>query len=318
MLKGPGIKPSRRASRAFFTLVATLFQMSSVTAQTASGNSGARPTAADAASDLLFRPPLRGSLDADGLMTSSIAAPLSAALRADDGVFNTVTIPASHLAISQRWREILADDPARIFTEGCEASPATCQSAVVRAFLKLDAENEASPLTRLVLARKVNLAVNHTVRYQLDSVTYGVEDYWATPAESASRGVGDCEDFAILKMGMLAAFGLPLSSMQVVVVKDLKRNAGHAILNIRLGGTNYILDNLTDMVRSDDLVTNYHPFYSVSANGSWLHGVRSPGAQPAQQADAKPLAMKTDIMSLDPAALMRGTLGRFDPSVGRR
>jgi hypothetical protein len=37
----------------------------------------------------------------------------------------------------------------------------------------------------------------------------------------------------------------------------------------------------------------------------------------AQQADTKPAVMKTDIMSLDPAAQLRGTMGRLDPSASR-
>lgn len=260
-------------------------------------------------------PALRGSMAGDGLITSSIAAPVPSTLRMDGAVFNSVPFPASQLTISPRWQEIMADNPARIFSGGCERAPATCQTAIVKAYARLDAENEASPQSRLVLARKVNLAVNHGLRYQLDSVTYGQEDYWATPAESAARGAGDCEDFAILKMGMLAALGLPLTSMQVVVVKDVKRNMGHAVLNVRLGQTNYILDNLTDVVRSDDLITTYQPFYSVAANGAWLHGVRRPVAM--KDLDGGQQILKTDIMSLDPAAQIRGTLGRFDPSRGR-
>src|SRR5690348_7168529 len=127
-------------------------------------------------------PALRGSFDADSLITSSIAAPVPSTLRADGSVFNSVPFPAAQLTISARWQEIMADDPARIFAGGCEKAQATCQTPLVKAFARLDGENEAAPQSRLVLARKVNLAVNHGLRYQLDSVTYGQEDYWATPS----------------------------------------------------------------------------------------------------------------------------------------
>jgi predicted transglutaminase-like cysteine proteinase len=258
--------------------------------------------------------PLRGSFATDGGSSPTIP-------RIDDetgaidrrmwtpprnqGVFNTVLIPAAHLTISARWQAILDDNPARVFLDGCDKAPLTCQAPVVKAFARLDAENEETALPRLVLIRKANLAVNHAIRYQLDPVTYGREDYWATPVETAQHGAGDCEDFAIMKMGMLAAFGLPLSSMQVVVLKDTKRNIGHAVLNVRVGEMNYILDNLTDQVRSDDQIANYQPFYSVSSAGSWLHGVRR----------AVPMASLAEpgqipLMSSDPVAQLRGTKGR--------
>lgn len=258
---------------------------------------------------------LRGSFPTDGGTsptvphlrddTTSTIDPRQAAPARSQGVFNTVLIPASHLTISSRWQAILDDNPARVFLEGCDKAPLTCQTAAVKAFAKLDAENDASPLPRLVLVRKANLAVNHAIRYQLDPVTYGLEDYWATPVETAQHGAGDCEDFAIMKMGMLAAFGLPLSSMQVVVLQDTKRNIGHAVLNVRLGETNYILDNLTDQVRPDDQIANYQPFYSVSAAGSWLHGVRRAVPVAALQEQGG-----IPLMSSDPVAQLRGTTGR--------
>lgn len=258
---------------------------------------------------------LRGSFPTDGQSsptvprlrddTTAAIDPRQAAPTRGQGVFNTVLIPAARLTISSRWQAIIDDNPARVFLEGCDKAPLTCQTAAVKAFSRLDAENEATPLPRLVLIRKANLAVNHSVRYQLDPVTYGLEDYWATPVETALHGAGDCEDFAIMKMGMLAAFGLPLSSMQVVVLKDTRRNIGHAVLNVRLGETNYILDNLTDQVRSDDQISNYQPFYSVSAHGSWLHGVRR--ATPVAGL-AEPGTIS--LMSAEPIAQLRGTIGR--------
>lgn len=258
---------------------------------------------------------LRGSFPTDGGPSPTVphlrddvtasVDPRQAVPARGQGVFNTVLIPASRLTISSRWQAILDDNPARVFLEGCDKAPLTCKTAAVAAFARLDAENEATPLPRLVLVRKANLAVNHAVRYQLDPVTYGLEDYWATPVETALHGAGDCEDFAIMKMGMLAAFGLPLSSMQVVVLKDTRRNIGHAVLNVRLGETNYILDNLSDQVRTDDQIANYQPFYSVSVNGSWLHGVRR--ATPVASL-AEPGSIP--LMSAEPVAQLRGTMGR--------
>ena len=42
-----------------------------------------------------------------------------------------------------------------------------------------------------------------------DRKNYGRADYWATPAEFAAHGGGDCEDYAISKMAILTALGWP-------------------------------------------------------------------------------------------------------------
>ena len=244
------------------------------------------------------KPVLRGTLD-DDILTGTVdpTGPLPAR---DAGVFNTVPIPIGQLAISARWQAILDADPSRVFRQGCDVSPATCRSLSVRAFKRLEAETASAALPRMVLLRKVNLAVNHSVRYQVDPVTWGVEDYWATPAETAARGAGDCEDYAIMKLGMLQALGQPLATMQVVVVKDLKRRIGHAVLAVKLGGSAYILDNLTDLVRSDAEIAEYQPYYSVSSVGNWLHGIRRATPTPAASGG---------LMTGDPAGQLRGTLG---------
>jgi predicted transglutaminase-like cysteine proteinase len=225
-------------------------------------------------------------------------------------LFDSVPVPVARLGITERWQAILADGPARPFIDGCEATPEICQSAPMRAFRRLEAENEDKPLPRLVLVRKVNLAVNHSVRYQLDPVTWGVEDYWATPRETLQKGAGDCEDFAILKMGMLAALGIPLSAMQVVVVQDLRRGIGHAVLTVRMGPAAYVLDNQTDMVRRDDSVPDYQPFYSVGSGVSYVYGMRRSFA-------AAPSAPANGPATLDAVAELRGTLGAGKPAARR-
>ncbi|MFO1151997.1 MAG: transglutaminase-like cysteine peptidase [Alsobacter sp.] len=238
--------------------------------------------------------------DADEIVTRSLD-PL-AVQGPGPALFGSIPIPAPRLAIGARWLAILADGPAHLFIEGCEADPDICQSLPMRAYRRVEAENEDKPLPRLVLVRKVNLAVNHSVRYQLDPKTYGVEDYWATPGETMRKGAGDCEDFSILKMGMLAALGIPLSAMQVVVVQDLRRGIGHAVLAVRLGSETYVLDNQTDIVRRDDAVPDYQPYYAVGLGTSVAYGLRRTLA-------AAPPASATGPAGTGASADLRGTLG---------
>ena len=131
-----------------------------------------------------------------------------------------------------------------------------------------------SRLTQLDLVKLVDRTVNHLIRYQIDLATYGVDDYWATPEETAARGVGDCEDFVIVKFGMLLALGIPADSMRVLVVKDLVRNIGHALLSVEIQSETYILDSNTDAVTPEAETAGFQPLYSIGANGASIHGVR--------------------------------------------
>jgi predicted transglutaminase-like cysteine proteinase len=59
-------------------------------------------------------------------------------------------------------------------------------------------------------------AISHCA-YKTDADNYGVPDYWATPAESITRGCGDCEDFAILLCSLLRAYGVPADEVYAAV-----------------------------------------------------------------------------------------------------
>jgi predicted transglutaminase-like cysteine proteinase len=103
---------------------------------------------------------------------------------------------------------------------------------------------------------------------------YGKADYWASPEEMARRGSGDCKAIALAKMWILLALNVPSSDVRIVVVKDTRNGAGHAILDVSLDGKNFILDNMTNEVRVDQAISWYQPLYSVSTAGSWIYGKR--------------------------------------------
>jgi predicted transglutaminase-like cysteine proteinase len=120
----------------------------------------------------------------------------------------------------------------------------------------------------------VNAAVNHLIAYDTDRKLYGRLDYWADPAETLSRGAGDCEDFAILKMAALERLGVPSQSMSLVVLRDRSRNVFHAVLAVATSAGNFILDIMDDRVRTDDEIRHYQPLYSLSAHRGWIYGTR--------------------------------------------
>ena len=121
----------------------------------------------------------------------------------------------------------------------------------------------------------VNSYVNARVRFVDDRVQFGVADRWLAPAETLTRGRGDCEDFALAKRAMLRAAGVPEKDLYLVVLKDLSRRADHAVLVVRAAGRFLVLDNGTDRIVDSSDVQDYKPMLTFAANGrSYTHGYR--------------------------------------------
>ncbi|MFN5128779.1 MAG: transglutaminase-like cysteine peptidase [Sphingomonadaceae bacterium] len=118
----------------------------------------------------------------------------------------------------------------------------------------------------------VNRWINHNVAFGDDQIVYGRADYWAPASETLRRRVGDCEDFAIAKMDMLAALGVARADMRLVIARDLVRNADHAVLIVQLDGGSVLLDNVTDRLLDGRAPNDYRPIMSFSQNAKWVHG----------------------------------------------
>jgi predicted transglutaminase-like cysteine proteinase len=118
----------------------------------------------------------------------------------------------------------------------------------------------------------VNRWVNHAITYADDIKVYGRPDYWANASESLRRGKGDCEDYAVAKMQILRAMGVPQRDLYLVIVRDLVRRADHAVLAVRTDVGFVILDSNTDQVLPQGQVTDYRPILTFNSQGSWIHG----------------------------------------------
>lgn len=118
----------------------------------------------------------------------------------------------------------------------------------------------------------INAAINRQP-YIVDPVNWGMQDYWETPHEFFTRN-GDCEDFAITKYKTLKMAGFPASNMRIVVLQDHNLNLLHAVLAVRLGGAEYILDNQIQQVVEDRYIRHYTPIYSINEHGWWRHYAR--------------------------------------------
>lgn len=96
--------------------------------------------------------------------------------------------------------------------------------------------------------RLLNIVNNmfSNVSYQSDELTWGVEDYHATPFEMLVKGAGDCEDFAYAKMITLLSLGFNLEDMNLkyVTVNSGGKPMAHMVLVVHSKQGSYVLDNL--------------------------------------------------------------------------
>lgn len=224
---------------------------------------GLRMTTFDAAGQPQARAEVTGSIAA----APAPEAPVRGTARSE--LLASVAIPFGRLPalarIAPAYAEIGTDFLDHCGTAICENAAATLKQVV--------AAGRGGSLPDLLAA--VNRSVNRLVSYRRDADLYGMTDHWAAPGETLARGMGDCEDYAILKMAVLAKAGVPARSMSVVIVRDERRQVYHAVAAVQAGGGAYILDNLEAELRRDSELPDYMPLYSVSAGRGYIYGRRA-------------------------------------------
>ena len=94
------------------------------------------------------------------------------------------------------------------------------------------------------LILRINAGVNAAITAATDKLQWGVEERW----DFAESGVGDCEDYVLLKQRWLVSAGLPRQALLVTVVTDLA-GEGHAVLTVHTDRGDFILDNMHDDVK---------------------------------------------------------------------
>jgi len=100
--------------------------------------------------------------------------------------------------------------------------------------------------TRALLElKRINVAVNSTIKPMTDMDHWGVVERWNYPDD----GYGDCEDYALQKRKLLMEAGWPREALLMTVVRDQNGN-GHAVLTVKSDRGEYILDNQTNDILS--------------------------------------------------------------------
>ncbi|MEA1831027.1 transglutaminase-like cysteine peptidase [Methylobacterium durans] len=175
----------------------------------------------------------RVSVSARRGLRSALAGLALAALAAPVGAQTYAALPAvpSAATVSGEARPISA------WVTFCQSYAAEC--AVDRS------EPATITLTPAIwnTVISVNRRVNKAVRAMTDMDHLNVPDRW----DMAEDGIGDCEDFQLLKRHMLAEAGLPRRAMRMTVVID-EKGEGHAVLTLITDRGDFILDNKTNAV----------------------------------------------------------------------
>ena len=124
-------------------------------------------------------------------------------------------------------------------------------------------------------------SVWNSLRYASDRELYGREDYWATPAETASRGAGDCEDLAIAKYYTLRDLGQAADSLRLMLVSLHGTGEPHMLVCVRGKGEARCLDNrYRRLLSSREAALAYKPLVSASERLAVMHLSPTPKPRP--------------------------------------
>lgn len=186
-----------------------------------------------------------------------ISSPAEASSIAGRGpaLFGTAVLAAAATPYDARWSQVQAR------TLGSGATIAA----------------KAKGMSGLEQLQFVNRIVNAAITYRRDA-----GDSWASASQSFGSATGDCEDYAIAKMQVLRSSGVPASDL-FMVIGSLANRGDHAMLVVRLGGSYFVLDNLSDQIRADSAYREFRPVITLSSGGSWLHGYKVGSPSPDQR-----------------------------------
>lgn len=203
-------------------------------------------------------------LTVTGSISPALETPAPARRSAPNyNVFRSVVVPVGKLAAFDQWGRV--QPSAGTVSDFCAGS--FCDTKAGRKLAAV--AEEARGLGQVEALKLVNREVNRLIAYRSDKA-----DQWQTLAQSAARGAGDCEDFAIAKMELLAELGFAPEQLQFIVLKDTRRQLYHAVLAVHVDGKRYILDNLSNTAASDEIFRTYKPIVSFVGSKSYVHGFR--------------------------------------------
>lgn len=203
------------------------------------------------------------------LLLAATGLGLDEAEAAKTSYFYNNEVRSSNLAPFPKWNEVLRRYASQKREAGnSECGPKRLRSCEVKRWHAMLNKLRSAPLREKMEA--INRYFNQRP-YILDPQNWGKNDYWATPYEFFVFN-GDCEDYAIAKYLSLRELGVSTSAMRIVVLQDF--NLGgimHAVLEVKVEGEPYILDNQVAQVRAASRIYHYKPIYSINESSWWAH-----------------------------------------------
>ena len=196
----------------------------------------------------------------------------SKAKRPKMGLLGSLEFKIERTPFQAIWAILLARVTDELpFYMSCKGEEKDCSAGLRKWQALLHSMENLPPKEQL---EKLNPAINQMAEYADDDVIYGVEDYWATPAEFF-KGRADCEDYALVKLFSLLELGFAPDQLRLAIVKDRRRQVLHAILAVRLEGKTYVMDSLENEPVEQQAVLKYEPVYSLNTKARWAHVVTS-------------------------------------------
>ena len=146
----------------------------------------------------------------------------------------------------------------------------------------------------------VNTFLHQSLTYMPDSMLYGVEDYWASPAELFTRQQGDCEDWAIASYISLRALGIPDAQLRLVYVRAQVGPANSGLSQAHMVLAYYpetdaeplIIDSLIQNILPASARTDLTPVFSFNSTGLWAGS----GNQKSRQSATARLSRWRDLV----------------------
>jgi predicted transglutaminase-like cysteine proteinase len=133
-----------------------------------------------------------------------------------NAILGSVSVPVAHTPFDLKWSAVNAKG-SRVKFDRQLAATGACNLS-----------NQAKQV------EAINRWVNRNIAFGLDRDVYGRADHWAPAAKTFRREIGDCEDFAIAKMELLATLGISRDKIRLIVARDFVRNSYHALLMAEL------------------------------------------------------------------------------------
>jgi len=129
----------------------------------------------------------------------------------------------------------------------CLQTPAECEGG--------GASVEKGSDSQMALLKQINIEVNSSIRPTNDAPG---TDVWSVDVTA-----GDCEDYALTKRHALIKAGFDPSALRLAYTTA--SGIGHAILVVKTSHGDFVLDNLSNKVRTVEQ-SGYHIISEASAN----------------------------------------------------